>query len=189
MKVAFVNVKWRVTALTMMFALLLAASPVLAEGFYVGGGIGNTFYSSEAEDALEQLKDIDENATAWKLFGGFSPQKFFGIEGGYRHFGNVEFDLGDLKYESTTKGWDFEALGRFQIAIVDIFGKAGLMFWSTDVKRNGTKVDDDSGTDFFWGLGAGVHLGAIGVRAEWESVEVSGPDNLSMVSLSATFGF
>ena len=48
---------------------------------------------------------------------------------------------------------------------------------------------ENSGTDFFWGLGAGVHLGPIGARLEWESVEGGGPDNLSMVSLGATLGF
>jgi hypothetical protein len=81
-----------------------------------------------------------------------------------------------------------EALGRFQIAIVDIFGKAGVMFWSHDLTLLG-RTSDESGTDFFWGLGAGVRLGPIGARLEWESVEGGGPDNLSMVSLSATLGF
>ena len=36
---------------------------------------------------------------------------------------------------------------------------------------------------------ADVHLGPIGARLEWESVEAELPDNLSMVSLSATFSF
>ncbi len=168
--------------------LFFAASPVVAQGFYVGGGIGNTFFSSEYEDALDQLRKIDENATSWKLFGGFSPQRFFGVEGGYRHFGTVESDAGGVAFESSTKGWDIEGLGRVRIAIIDIFGKAGAMFWSKDRKVDNS-TDDSSGTDFLWGLGAGVHLGPIGVRAEWESVEVGDPDNLSMVSLSATLGF
>jgi hypothetical protein len=60
------------------------------------------------------------------------------------------------------------------------------MFWSRDGKI-GTL--DDSGSDFFWGLGAGVHLGPLGVRAEWESVMIDDPDGLSMVSLSGTLGF
>ena len=79
-------------------------------------------------------------------------------------------------------------MGRLQIVIVDIFAKAGLMYWSTDVTILG-KSYDDSSTDFFWGLGAGVHLGPFGARLEWESVEADTPDNLSMVSLSATIGF
>ena len=62
------------------------------------------------------------------------------------------------------------------------------MFWSSDLAVDALG-DSESGTDLLWGLGAGVHLGPIAVRLEWESVEVSGPDNLSMVSLGATFGF
>lgn len=169
-------------------AALLFGSRAFAQEFYVGGGIGNTFFSSKFEDALDQIRNIDENAAAWKIFGGFSPQRFIGIEGGYRHFGTVEANVAGVDFESSTKGWDIEALGRLRIAIIDIFGKAGAMFWSKDRKVEDT-TSDVSGTDFFWGLGAGVHIGPFGVRAEWESVELGDPDNLSMVSLSATFGF
>jgi len=92
-------------------------------------------------------------------------------------------------FESKTTGWDVEALGRIQlIKIIDVFGKAGAMFWSQDVTFMGQDLGE-SGTDFFYGLGVGLHLGPIGARLEWESVAISGPDNLSMVSLSATIGF
>jgi OOP family OmpA-OmpF porin len=166
----------------------LAASPVMAGSFYVGAGIGNTFYSSEFEDAVNQIQEIDENSTGWKIFGGFKGEGFLGLEGGYRHFGEVKSSIGNETFKASIKGWDVEALGRIQIAIVDIFGKAGLMFWKNDLSF-GEAEDDASGTDFLWGLGAGVHLGAIGVRVEWESIEIGSPDNLSMVSLSATLGF
>jgi len=96
--------------------------------------------------------------------------------------------VGSVDYEAKTTAWDIEALGLVRIAIIDVFGKAGGMFWSRDTQI-GTTSDDDSGSDFFWGLGAGVHLGPIGVRAEWESVVIGSPDDLSMVSLGATFGF
>ena len=174
-------------------ALTLAAAPAMAAGFYVGAGIGNTFFSSDPDDAADEIGKIDENSTSWKIFGGFTGTKFFGIEGGYRHFGNIEANVGDTNFETATKGIDIEAVGRFTVAIVDIFGKAGVMFWGNDIKIDDVSLNkdlfDDSGTDFMWGLGAGVHLGAIGVRLEWESLEVGGPDNLSMVSLSATLGF
>ena len=154
----------------------------------MGAGIGNTFYSSEATDALNQIQEISENSTAWKIFGGYRAHKFIGFEGGYRSFGEISSRVGDIDYKSETTGWDIEALGLFQIAIVDVFGKAGVMFSSTD-SSSGAESTDDSSTDFLWGLGAGVHLGPFGVRLEWESILVEGPTNLSMVSLSATFGF
>jgi len=178
----------RPIVLATVIAVALFAASASAQGLYVGAGIGNTFFSSEFEDATDQITKIDENSTAWKIFGGFSPKQFFGIEGGYRDFGKIQSTVDGVELESKTTGWDIELLGRFQIAIVDIFGKAGAMFWSNDSSAGGVG-GSDSGTDFMWGLGAGVRLGPIGVRLEWESIEVSGPDNLSMVSLGATFGF
>ncbi len=180
--------KFRIVITVTLIILSLVTANVFAKGMYFGAGIGNTFFSSDVEDALDQIKNIDENATAWKIFGGFHGSRFVGVEGGYRSFGKVSSTLSGELFESKTDGWDIEALGRIQVAIVDIFAKAGVMFWSTDLKLLG-KNYDDSGTDFFWGLGAGVHLGPIGARLEWESVEGGGPDNLSMVSLSATIGF
>ena len=173
-----------------LFVLVIAASPVFAQGFYAGAGIGSSFFSTEfkIDDVTDEVQKIDENSTAWKIFGGFSQGKFIGIEGGYRDFGNIETGEGDDLAKSKTSGWDIEALGKVQIAIVDIFAKAGVMFWSTDVTFFG--IDgNESGTDFLWGLGAGLHFGPIGARLEWETLEGGGPDNLSMVSLSGTFGF
>jgi len=159
-----------------------------AGNMHIGAGIGNTFFSSDYKDALDNVKNIDENSTAWKIFAGFSGSEFFGLEGGYRDFGDIESTISGDFFETGTTGWDVEALGRFQIAIVDVFGKAGVMFWSTKtiILKQEFK---ENGTDFFWGLGAGVRLGPIGVRLEWESLEGGAYDNLSMVSLGATLGF
>jgi OOP family OmpA-OmpF porin len=178
----------KLTGVSLLAILAFGGSDAFAQGFYAGAGIGNTFFSSEVEDALDQIKSIDENSAAWKIFGGYLAQKYIGVEGGYRDFGKVSSTVSSELFESKTTGWDVEALGRLEIAIVDIFAKAGLMFWSTEVKLLG-KTYDDSGTDFFWGLGAGAHLGPFGARLEWESLEGGAQDNLSMVSLSATLGF
>jgi OOP family OmpA-OmpF porin len=182
------TVKAIITVTTALVILGLAFSNAVAGGIYVGAGIGNTYFSSEVEDALDQIQSIDENSTAWKIFGGFNPAKFIGIEGGYRDFGQVSSTVSSELFETKTSGWDIEALGLLRISIVDIFAKAGIMWWSQDVTLLGYKFDE-SGTDFLWGLGGGVHLGPVGIRVEWESVVIEDPDNVSMVSLSGTFGF
>ena len=86
------------------------------------------------------------------------------------------------------QGWDVEAIGVFSIAIIDLFAKAGLMFSSTDASSGG-KSSEETSEDFLWGVGAGAHFGPFGARLEWESIVVEGPTSISMVSLSATFGF
>jgi len=76
----------------------------------------------------------------------------------------------------------------YQISLIDLFGKVGAMFSSTDASVSGQSTDDTT-TNFLWGIGVGAHFGPIGARVEWESIVVDGPTNLSMVSLSGTFGF
>lgn len=179
--------KQRFVSVVSLILFLLSAS-AFSQNLYLGAGIGNTFFSSEISDAVDQARDISENSTAWKLFGGYHLTDFLNVEGGYRNFGTISSDISTDVFESKTSGWDVEAVGRIKFLIVDLFGKAGAMFWSTEVNFLG-RTKSDSGTDFFWGLGTGVTLGPIGVRLEWESVAIGGPENLSMVSLSATLGF
>lgn len=176
--------------LLIVVAVLLAASPGFAKGFYVGAGLGSAFYNSEVEvdDITNEFKQIDENSTAWKLFGGFSGSGVLGVEGGYRDFGTASADVDGGHVETGISGWDVEALGRLKISIVDVFAKVGMMFWDSEGSHVGTPTSD-SGTDILWGLGAGVHLGPIGVRLEWESLTLGSPQDLSVVSLGATLGF
>lgn len=176
-------------AKTIVIMVFITAS-ALAQGIYLGAGIGNTFFSSEVEDITGQAQEISENSTAWKIFAGYRLPfiNFIGIEGGYRSFGNISTDIDNVTIESKTAGWDVEAIGVFSIAIVDLFAKAGLMFSSTDASGGGQSAEETS-EDFLWGLGAGVHLGPFGARLEWESIAIEGPEAVSMVSLSATFGF
>ena len=162
-------------------------SSVFAQGFYIGAGIGNTFIATEVEDAEDQLNKLSENSTGYKFFAGFNTPTIFGIEGGYRNLGTVT--ISEYEFESETKGWDIYGVGRFQILeIIDLFAKAGVFFWESENVLFET-VLGEKGTDFAWGIGAGVHLGPIGVRLEWENFQVEDPVTLSMLSLSATFGF
>ena len=58
--------------LTKTFVIIvLITTSAFAQGFYLGAGIGNTFYSSEVEDAINQAQKISENSTAWKIFAGY----------------------------------------------------------------------------------------------------------------------
>jgi len=157
---------------------------------YVGASIGNAWQSAtvDADEVVDEVSKISENSTGWKIFGGFQSESFFGIEGGYRDLGKIKSNISDAELKVKTKGWDVEAIGHLELSVLDLFAKAGAFFWSTDSEWSNYS-DDESGTSFIWGLGAGISLGPIGVRLEWESMEVKSMDNLSMLSLGATFGF
>jgi opacity protein-like surface antigen len=181
----------KLTILAKAFVVIVfITTSALAQGIYLGAGIGNTFFSSEVTDAVNQAKEISENSTAWKIFAGYRLPfvNFLGVEASYRSFGTISTDISNVTYESKTAGWDVEAIGVFSIAIIDLFAKAGVMFSSTDASGGGHSAEETS-SDFLWGLGAGVHFGPFGARLEWESIAVEGPTSLSMVSLSGTFGF
>ncbi len=157
---------------------------------YVGASIGNTWQSAtvDADEVFDEVSEISENSTGYKIFGGFQSESFFGVEGGYRDLGKIDSNLGDSTFATKTTGWDVEAIGHLELSIFDLFAKAGAFFWSAD-SSFGEFSDDETGTSFLWGLGAGISLGPIGVRLEWESMEVKELDNLSLLSLGATFGF
>ncbi|MCK4561155.1 MAG: outer membrane beta-barrel protein [Calditrichia bacterium] len=173
-----------------VIALVICSFGTLsAQGFYLGAGIGNTFYGFEPKDLGDEIGKLDENATGYKFFAGFSTPTIFAIEGGYRNFGTIEATELDIKIESKTTGWDVYGMAHFEVLmILDLFAKAGILFWKTE----STIIEatfGDSGSGFAWGLGAGVGLGPIGVRLEWENFNIEDPVTISMLTLSATYGF
>ena len=174
-----------------MAILICSFGSLSAQGLYVDAGIGNSFYGGDFSEIEEQAGDISENSTGYKFFAGFNTPSIFGIEGGYRNFGTVDTNIGDYTFESQTTGWDVYGMAHFEVLmILDLFAKAGVLFWSTESKIVQAALDDKAtGTAFSWGLGAGVTLGPIGVRLEWENFQVDDPETLSAVMLSATMGF
>jgi hypothetical protein len=167
--------------------LVFAASPVFAQGPYAGGGFGRTLFGTDVKGLVGQVRTIDEGATSWKVFGG-AASRFAGIEGGYRDFGTVKTDFAGVNFQSGTTAWDVAGFARLRVPILDVFAKAGAMWWSRN-SRLGSVTEDTKGTDFFWGVGLGLHFGPLGVRVEWERLEIGAPDTLSMVSVSGTIGF
>ena len=158
-----------------------------AQGFYVGAGIGNSFIATEVNDLENQAKKLDENATGYKFFGGVDLLGMLAVEGGYRNLGTVS--ISEYSFEAETKGWDVYGMGRIQVlGLVDLFAKAGMLFWKSESKLL-ENIVGKSGNDFAWGIGAGVHIGPIGARLEWENFQVEEPLTISMLSLSATYGF
>jgi hypothetical protein len=48
----------------------------VAGRLWANGGIGSTFFSSDCEDALDQIKGIGGDAAWWGLFGRFRAARF-----------------------------------------------------------------------------------------------------------------
>jgi hypothetical protein len=166
--------------LVLMLVLIIAGpstTPALAD-IVLGASLTDT----TAEDG-----GFDADDNGWKIFFGYRPSRFFGVEGQYVDFGEFEDSVGGTDVRNEVTSLDVYAVGGFKIWRFDLFGKAGFASWDSEFTRG--PGDDDSGTDFAWGIGAALRIGErFWVRAEREVYEVDDAD-LEMTSLGAEFRF
>jgi opacity protein-like surface antigen len=150
-------------------------------GFYLGGSVGSSFIETKPEDISGEEFKFNENGFAYKFFAGLKFGQFLGVEGGYRSLGNIKNSFLGVDYESETKGFDVFARAGLNLMLVEVFAKAGVFFWDSEVSVASFKAKADD-QDFAWGVGAGLNLGKLGVRAEWEQFNAGGLENLSMLT-------
>ena len=181
----------RLSLFVSMFLMFIQVS-AQDDGIYIGAGIGSSFINHTLEAAIDGASTddltINKNNFAYKIFAGYRTSKFLSIEGGYRNTGKAEDKTDEYTISTTTKGWDIEAVGTLDFDILFAFAKAGAFFWNTENSRD-QEIYDESKTGFLWGVGAGVRLGGLAIRLEWESLGTTNPESLSMLTGGVTFGF
>jgi hypothetical protein len=166
-------------ALGAAFAVNAPASAA-DNGFYLGGSIGRSNVKID-----ENLARIDEDDTAYKIIAGFRPLDFLGVEASYVNFGKPE--KGAQKADSD--GVSAFVVGFLPVGPVDVYAKGGLINADTSVVTAGSKVFNEKGTEFAYGVGAQFRLLSLSVRAEYERFNVSKVDDLNMVSIGVTYTF
>lgn len=166
------------------------------KGIYLGAAVGRS------TSDLHGLPWLDDNDTAFKLMGGLRPLNWLGVEASYRHLGTVGHHD---SYRAKQRSVDAFAVFFREIAMFDLFAKAGVVRWDLDGTQYRaayqagqpalppTRVDvSDSGTDFAWGVGAQARLLSLAVRLEYERFELDSNKRLEkprMVSLGVTWTF
>jgi len=171
----------------LILLVMLVSTQLWAQGaavpgrLYLGGSVGSSFLETKVTEIEGEDLKIDANGFAYKFFAGYKFPKIIGIEVDYRDLGTVKDKLMDVEFESNVKGFDIFATGTFNVSMLDIFAKAGYFFWSSEVKGGDYSEKADDG-DFVWGFGAGLNLGKLGVRAEWENFSIGDLESLSMLS-------
>ncbi|MDW7691667.1 hypothetical protein R9C00_17035 [Flammeovirgaceae bacterium SG7u.111] len=156
--------------------------------FYIGGNIGNSFVNKELKDVNLDNYKLKSNSLAYKIYGGFG-KDFLGAEGGYRNLGEVKDEDSGINLSSKISGWDVAARGKINIGPIFAFGKAGAFFAKEENMIGGftPTTTTENSTNFLWGLGAGVKLGTLGIRAEFESLDIKSSSKISMLTIGATF--
>lgn len=167
------------TAIPALLLTAFAHTASAESGWYVGGSVGN------AKVGLQEIKDndidIDDSDTGYKFYTGL---KFtmLAIEGGYIDFGTIE----DAEGSAEVSGFDAFGILSLGLGPVEVFGKLGGFVWDADVDTVGDTYKDD-GFDPALGIGAAFNLGGIGIRAEYEYFDIGDFDDVSMLSVGATF--
>lgn len=168
-------------------AILLFISVETFSQFYVGASIGNSFINKDITDLNGDDFKIDENSFGYKIFGGFG-SKFIGGEGGYRSLGSIQTNIDNVDLQSKITGWDIAARGRISLGPVIAFAKAGAFFAKAESTIDQNSFTDNS-TNFLWGLGVGFKVALLGLRLEYESLDMSSDSKLAMLTVGATLHF
>jgi OOP family OmpA-OmpF porin len=172
-------------------ALVGTCASAADNGVFLGAGL-----SADATlDGGQFQSDLDVRNRPYKLILGIRPLDHFGIEGNYVDFGTAELApaLPDPGVRAKAKFYDVFAVGYLPLPLVDLYAKAGLVRWDTDVQLTtiaGLQPRvSDSGTDFAFGAGAQVRFGSLAARLEYERFDVSNAARVDIVSVGVTWTF
>jgi OOP family OmpA-OmpF porin len=194
----------------LMAGASLMSAPVLAQdaGFYIGGGLGQSKWDIDSSGLSGTTDDKD---TAWKIFGGYQVNKYFGVEGGYVDLGNASF-TGTLaspippfpagtpvSLNLDSKAWFVSVVGTLPISNqFSLLGKIGVSRSDTDATAAVAGLAgsaNEKTTEATYGLGVRFDINKnFGVRAEWDRFRVGGDDvggkgDIDLFTINAIFRF
>ncbi len=174
--------------LPVLLLLIVASFATSAHAeFYLGASYLST--DAEFDTAVD---NFDTDDSSYKFFGGFTMFKFFGLEASYRDLGTHMQTVGTSTVDVDLDSFDVEARGILPIGKLKLFAKVGYALIGQDgtFDDNGTlsSIDEDD-WELLYGVGAEFHFGGFfGLRAEWETYDVSSAD-LNSFSAGAVFRF
>jgi len=155
------------------------------DGLYFGASTGPSFVNKKISDiGIEDIK-VDGNDLSYKVYAGYKLPAFLAIEGGYRNLGKISNDIS----EHNSSGWDLNAKANLTLDPLQLFGKAGAFFNNVNVTFQDPIHPEinKNNTKFMFGFGAGLNIERLGVRAEWESLDISKENQVSMLTAGITY--
>jgi OOP family OmpA-OmpF porin len=180
------------------FGALMAVSQALAQGFYIGGSVGES--DADEGNAIPDLitsGPVDGKDSGMKFFGGYQFNQNLAVEIAY-------VDLGKATYSGTfggspvtggtvkTTGFNASAVGTLPLnPSFSLFAKAGIYTWeakASDVTGGVPFSGKDDGADLSFGFGGAYNVTKnFSLRAEWEQFEAV--DKISLLSVGVAYKF
>lgn len=173
----------------------VAADASEDSGFYLGGGVGEFQVDiDDFDDIPATIDDYDSDDTAYKLFGGFRANRYFGMEAAYVNLGSPEDEITPgTTVEIETDGFAPYLVGTIPVGPFEFFGKAGYYFYDTKVTVDSggtTTSSSDEDEAFTWTAGIGLTLmKTLNLRLEYEDFHVEDADDANALWLTAAFRF
>lgn len=176
-------------------ALVLAAGTAFAQdnptGLYVGAGFGD--FSVEIDDldgVNDAIDDFDEDDSASKYFAGWRLNKFLALQGDYYDLGGMTGTLKGQQIATKTDAFAASVVGTLPIAFIELFARAGIVFYDLDVDRGVTNIIDESDDDFVYSAGVGfVLFHRLNLQLEYEIFDIGDLDKSDAWWLNASWRF
>src|SRR4029077_15889230 len=111
------------------------------------------------------------------------------VEGGYTDFGKPSQSVNGQNMQFKLHGYNAAGLLIFPLGPIDLYGKAGVIWWNMDVSSAGAMTTSSSGSDMFYGAGVGFYVWKLGFRAEYERYQIKDVDRVDMFSVNVLFQF
>jgi hypothetical protein len=155
-------------SLALLAACGLAAAPAYSadNGFYLGAGVVKSEVTLSDDDEFFDSEEVLDDES-FKVIAGFRPLDWLAFEANYIDLGKAS--EGDTDFDVNAIG--AFVVGLYEIKLVDLFAKVGLVRWQANIGDSSFDEDDDDNT-LAYGVGVGVHFGSIAVRAEYEQFEM-----------------
>lgn len=174
----------------MILAATTAVSAQADSGVYVGGGVA----SAKIKDSAGNPGGVDfsESDVGLKLFAGYKldvlPLVKLAAEAGYRDLGKPATTIAGVDVDYRVQGFDYGLLAGVGLGPVDLFGRFGGIQYKLEKNIGGVRNDYD-GSAPVYGVGAWFTLFGIGIRAEFEKIDVDELDDVQMTTVSAFYQF
>lgn len=178
----------------MAVLVALGSTPALAaedSGFYVGAGVGQfNVQIDNAADVADTVGGFDSDDTTMKVFAGWRFNPYLAVELDYLDLGNPEDVIDGRRLNADINGFAPYVVGTLPVGPVELFAKAGYLFYDVKVDVDDLKVIDDNTEDFVYGGGIGVTLFEhLHTRLEYEVIDIGAVDDANALWLSAAWRF